>query len=50
MPDFKGPGQWRSQAVKAQGTAGSSAAKPAEQAAGAKKSAASAPAKGKGKS
>jgi hypothetical protein len=27
MPDFKGPGQWRSQAVKAQGTAGATPAK-----------------------
>lgn len=30
MPDYKGPGHWRSQAVKAQGTAGSSPPKPSE--------------------
>jgi hypothetical protein len=44
MPDFKGPGQWRTQAVKAQGTAGASPPKPAE-----KKTPPTPPAKGKGK-
>jgi hypothetical protein len=48
VPDYKGPGQWRTQATKAQGTGGSSPPTEAEKRAAAKRAAKRTP-KGKDK-